>query len=107
MQQKIVENYILHEIIGSGQYGKVHRAINTKTNEVVAVKVIPIKKFQEVPKLEEFTTNEIKTLGRIVNPNVIRFIEMLKTVNNMYLVYEFCEDGTLENIIVRKQFLST
>jgi serine/threonine-protein kinase ULK/ATG1 len=106
MQQKIVENYILHEIIGSGQYGKVHRAINTKTNEIVAVKVIPLKRFAEVPKLEEFTTNEIKTLGRINNPNVIRFIEMLKTVNNMYLVYEFCEDGTLEQMVTRKHHLN-
>ena len=97
--QKIIENYVLYEVVGSGQYGKVHRAINKKTNETVAIKVIPLVKFNEVPKLEEFTTNEIKNLGRIDNPNVIKFIEMLKTANNMYLVYEFCEGGTLENIL--------
>ena len=97
--QKIIENYVLYEVVGAGQYGKVHRAINKKTNETVAIKVIPLNKFSEVPKLEEFTTNEIKILGRIDNPNVIKFIEMLKTANNMYLVYEFCEGGTLENIL--------
>ncbi len=103
---KIVENYILYESIGAGQYGKVFRAKNTKTNETVAVKTIPIDKFKEVPKLEEFTANEIKTLNRIRNPNVIRFIEMLKTANNMYLVYEYCDGGTLEDILQKKHHLS-
>ena len=102
---KIVENYVLYESIGAGQYGKVFRSKNTQTNEIVAVKTIPLQKFAQVPKLEEFTSNEIKTLARINNPNVVRFIEMLKTVNNMYLVYEFCEGGTLEDILQRKRFL--
>ena len=96
---KIVENYILQDVIGSGQYGKVHKARNMKTNEVVAVKVVRLDKFREVPKLEEFTMNEIKTLSKIDNPNIIRFIEMLKTSNNMYLVYEYCNGGTLEQYI--------
>lgn len=67
-----------------------------KTNEIVAVKVVSLEKFREVPKLEEFTMNEIKTLSKIENVNIIRFIEMLKTSNNMYLIYEFCSGGTLE-----------
>ena len=103
---KIVENYILYESIGAGQYGKVFRAKNTKTNETVAVKTVPIDKFKEVPKLEEFTANEIKTLNRIKTPNVVRFIEMLKTANNMYLVYEYCDGGTLEDLLQKKHHLS-
>lgn len=102
---KIVENYILYDPIGAGQYGKVFRAKNTKTNETVAVKTIPLQKFAQVPKLEEFTSNEIKTLARINNVNVVRFIEMLKTVNNLYQVYEFCEGGTLEDLIRKRKFL--
>ena len=100
--QKVIEDYVLYEVVGSGQYGKVHRAIHRKTNQTYAVKVIPISKFNQVPKLEEFTANEIRILSRIKNPNVIGFIEMLKTANNMYLVYEFCGDGTLEDVITRR-----
>ena len=31
---------------------------------------------------------------------------MLKTSNNMYLIYEFCNGGTLENLISKRKFLN-
>jgi serine/threonine-protein kinase ULK/ATG1 len=43
--------------------------------------------------------NEIQTLARISNPYVLKFIEMLKSSRNYYFVYEFCNGGTLENVI--------
>lgn len=30
------------------------------------------------------------------NPHIVKFIEMTKTSNNIYLVYEYCEGGTLD-----------
>lgn len=56
---KVIENYILAEVIGSGQYGKVYKAKNMKNEEVVAIKVVKLDKFREIPKLHEFTINEI------------------------------------------------
>lgn len=102
---KIIENYILQESVGSGQYGKVYRGQNMKTEGTYAIKVVKIGKFKEVPKLHEFTMNEIKTLSKIENPNVIKFIEMLQTCNNVYLVYEFCNGGTLEELVQKRKFL--
>jgi serine/threonine protein kinase len=54
---KIIESYALQDIIGEGMYGKVYKAVHLKTKEEFAVKVIPVKKFQENPKLEECTVN--------------------------------------------------
>lgn len=54
---KYIENYALYEIIGSGVYGKVYRAINNVDKKEYAVKVIPIAKFRENKKLEECTVN--------------------------------------------------
>lgn len=31
---------------------------------------------------------------------------MLRTTNNVYMVYEFCNGGTLEELIKSKKFLS-
>ncbi|CAD8061051.1 unnamed protein product [Paramecium primaurelia] len=99
MSAKVVENYSLLEVIGSGQYGKVYKAVNIKNNSLVAVKVVKIEKFKEVPKLEEFTMNEIQTLAKISNPYVVKFIEMLKSSRNYYFVYEYCNGQTLEAVI--------
>jgi serine/threonine protein kinase len=77
-----------------------------KTDGIVAIKVVKLEKFREIPKLHEFTMNEIQTLSKIDNPHVVKFLEMLKTSNNMYLIYEFCNGGTLEHLINKKKFLS-
>ena len=103
---KLIENYLLQEVVGSGSYGKVYRAKNVKTEQIVAVKVVKLDKFKEVPKLHQFTMNEINTLSCIENINVIKFLEMLRTTNNVYLVYEFCNGGTLEDMISKKKFLT-
>lgn len=44
-------------------------------------------------------------MTKLVNPNVIAFVEMLRTANNVYLIYEFCNGGTLEDVIKKKKFL--
>lgn len=77
-----------------------------KTDSIVAIKVVKLEKFREIPKLHEFTMNEIQTLSKIENPYVVKFLEMLKTSNNMYLIYEFCNGGTLEQLINKKKFLN-
>ena len=38
--------------------------------------------------------------------NVIKFKEMLRTTNNMYMVYEFCNGGDLEDYLRKKKRLT-
>lgn len=105
---KFIDNYCLNEVLGVGQYGKVYKALNIKTNQLYAVKIVKKQKFDEFDKLEEFTMNEIQTLVKIDNPNIIKFIEMLKTPNHYYFVYEYCNGGTLENLLkVKGRFLES
>ena len=42
---------------------------------------------------------EMAVLSKINHPNIIKFKEMLKTKTNFYLVYEFCDGGTLSELI--------
>ena len=46
----------------------------------------------EVLGLDPKTTKRI-VFHEINHPNIIRFIEMLRTNNNYYLVYEYCNGG--------------
>jgi serine/threonine protein kinase len=92
--------------LGSGQYGKVYKAYNSRKNNYFAVKVVKSSKFKEDPKLEEFTMNEIQALARIKNKNVIEFIEMIRTQNHYYFIYEFCNGGDLEGLLEKRGTLS-
>lgn len=42
---KIVENYILIEVIGKGEYGEVYLAKHTKSEEFFAIKMLNFAKF--------------------------------------------------------------
>jgi serine/threonine-protein kinase ULK/ATG1 len=54
---KKIENYVLDIIVGEGEFGRVYKAVNEKTNQTVAIKIIKVEKFKMSPKLEEFTIN--------------------------------------------------
>ena len=105
MTNKVIENYLLKDKLGSGQYGNVYLAEDQNTKDIVAVKVMHVQKFKVTPKLQEFTSNEIAILKKVKSPHIIRFIEMLRTVNNYYLVYEYCNGGTLGEHLTRKKKL--
>lgn len=49
---KKIENYVLDAIVGEGEFGKVYKAVNEKTGQVVAIKIIKVEKFKLSPKLE-------------------------------------------------------
>ncbi len=96
----MIENYSLQNEIGRGMYSTVFRAINIKTKQEVAIKQVKSEKFKQYPKLEEGTYNEINILTNLEGcPHIIKYFDMLKTVNNFYFVYEFCNGGTLEKLL--------
>ena len=64
-----------------------------------------IEKFKKLPKLYDFIKNEIDILSQISHPNVIKFIEILRTTNNFYLIYEYCNGGDLEHLLRKRKFL--
>ena len=103
---KILGNYILKEELGAGQFGAVYHAYDLKNNDEYAIKTINITKMTKFPQLLSLIQNEISVLSKIDNPNIIRLKEFIQTANNYYLVYEYCNGGTLEAYISKKKHLS-
>jgi len=64
-----------------------------------------IEKFKRIPKLYDFIKNEIYILSKIDHVNVIKFIEILRTSNNFYLIYEYCNGGDLERLLKKRKLL--
>ncbi len=64
----------------------------TATNETDLI-------LEKNPKLSNFVENEVKILTQIENEYVVKLYDVLRTSNNLYFVYEFCEGGTLEDLL--------
>lgn len=84
-----VGKYILEEEIAKGSFGTIFKAKNQESNEIVALKKIPIKDISD--NQFQYVNNEIHLLSQIHEPNVLTFYEALKTRNNIYFAMEYCE----------------
>ncbi len=83
--------YRLEALIGRGGMGSVYRALDTRLDRPVAVKVL-----REVADGAEvrFAT-EVKTLARFAHPNLVRLLDAGELEGRPYLVMELIEGSTL------------
>lgn len=102
----MVQDYMLMEVIGSGQYGKVWKAQHVKTRDPYAIKAISIQEISKLAKLKEFVMSEINALELMSNRNIVKYYGKLQTQNNIYLIFEFCRGGTLEDIIKKEGMIT-
>lgn len=68
------ERYTTEDLLGTGTYGQVHRALDTcNENEAVAVKIIDLKapnlKGSDPDKTTKMINNELDGLARVANPS--------------------------------------
>lgn len=89
-----LDHFELKEVVGSGAFGVVYRAIDTKLHRQVAIKV-PRFNVHDQGKLRRFLT-EARTAARLRHPNIVALYESGKTDSGtMYLVSEFVQGRTL------------
>jgi len=69
------------------------------TDEVyLAIKSIPINaKFE----ISDSILMEINLLRKLDHPNIVKFIDAKKTKDYMYLITEFCNEGTIEDLVLK------
>lgn len=91
---KQIKDYRLLKELGRGANGIVYEAVEDKSNKFVAIKAIPNDKLNN-PRLMEQFKKELKTLYRLSHKNIIKIVGVEKTINNVYLILEYCNGGTL------------
>jgi serine/threonine protein kinase len=101
--RRIVSKYELGELLGKGAYSEVFKARHLDNGNTFAVKVIGNKVLADNEKVKECINNEL-AIHNILEPgpHIVRFHELLQTKNNCYFVYEFCEGGTLHDLLRRE-----
>lgn len=98
-QVKKVRQFYLIEQIGKGSFGTVFRSKVEESAEEFAVKQIPRAKAQRDQAYLKALEEEIITLKYIKHPNIVRFVQLLITSNNYYLVTELCNQGSLKDYL--------
>jgi len=91
-----ISTYQLGDCIGKGAFGSVYRALNWETGEAVAVKQV---KISNIPKSElNFIMTEIDLLKNLNHQNIVQYKGRLKEKEYLYIILEYCENGSLHNI---------
>ncbi|EKM79117.1 hypothetical protein AGABI1DRAFT_120578 [Agaricus bisporus var. burnettii JB137-S8] len=94
---KALNDYQLGDSLGKGAFGQVYRALNWATGETVAVKEIQLS---NIPKAElGEIMSEIDLLKNLNHANIVKYKGFVKTREYLYIILEFCENGSLHNIV--------
>jgi len=95
------QRYQLLENIGIGEWGVVHKAIDTTNQHVLAMKIITLAKLGNagIPSLIQQEINVMHTMN---HPSIIKLVDSFVQFNNVCLAYEFCDSGDLNQIILQR-----
>jgi serine/threonine-protein kinase ULK/ATG1 len=85
--------------IGKGGFATVYQAVD-KLNNVYAIKCISLEKLKKYnsQNTDKFLL-ELDISMKMKHPNIVKSHEVFKTNKNWYIVCEYCDNGTLANII--------
>jgi serine/threonine protein kinase len=84
-----MQNYEKQNKLGEGTYGVVYKAMDKRTQEIVALKKIRLEQEQE--GLPATAVREISILKDLKHPNVIDLKEVINSRGNLVLVFEYME----------------
>ena len=99
-----VNDYILRDNIGEGNFGKVKLGISKLTGEEFAIKIINKEQIKIKMKNKIFKENEV--IVKFNHINVIFVYEIIEDPKDYFIVTEYCKNGELFDYIVKKEKLS-
>jgi len=101
-----MENYKKTEVLGEGTYGKVYKAQDIRTNEIVALKkTLLVNEDEGVPAT---TLREVSILRALSDcPYIVKLSDVLHTASRngkpvLYLVFEYLEHDLKHYMISKK-----
>ena len=85
------------ELIGKGAIGEVYKALDTETAQTVAIKQIDLYSIsiENISSIE----GEINLLKNLDHPNIVKYIECIKTKSHINLILEYVENGSLHQMV--------
>lgn len=97
---KSFDQYKTIKKIGSGGFSKVYLGIDTSNDKSVAIKCVSLlRKNFDISRMTSVLSLEIEIMQKMNHPNIIEYIDVVKTSNEWAIVLEYCDAGTLEDVI--------
>ena len=95
-----IDAYRILEKIGQGGMGIVYKAVHTKLEQEVAIKVLS-PEFSHDPSMRERFVKEAKIQARFSHASVVNILNYIEQEGNIYLVMEYVPGETLEHLLRR------
>ncbi|CRK91668.1 CLUMA_CG005318, isoform A [Clunio marinus] len=100
-----INNYELLNLLGSGTYSTVHKAIDKITRQIVAIKILDRKRILKGRKLSiDNLVQEIQLLKKLQHPYIVKMEDFCWDAQNIYIIMELCE-VSLSSFIKKRQRL--
>jgi serine/threonine protein kinase len=97
-----VGKYRVDGLIGRGSVGVVYKGYDGQIDRPVAIKSLRLDILSGVADrdnlLKRFST-EARSAGRCVHPNIVTVFDYVEQDDTPYIIMEFVDAGTLENVI--------
>jgi serine/threonine protein kinase len=95
-----VRDYLIVEEIGHGGMGRVYRAIHTRLNKSVALKLLPAARTQD-PNLVARFEREIRAAGHLNHPNIVGATDAGEADGVCFLAMELLQGIDLSALVRR------
>jgi WD40 repeat protein/serine/threonine protein kinase len=92
------KKYRLLECIGTGGMGSVYLCEHLRMHRLVAIKVLPAAQARDPTNLERFY-REARAVAALNHPNIVRAHDIDQDQNLHYLVMEYVDGDSLQNIV--------
>ncbi|MEZ5346235.1 MAG: protein kinase [Pyrinomonadaceae bacterium] len=102
---KIAGNYKILSELGEGGVGMVYKGVDTMLDREVAIKVMRPELASQTSVVERFRSEAI-TLAKLNHPNIATLFSLFRDGDELYMVLEFVEGETLEDMLQRRGSLS-
>ena len=105
--EKKVDHYCFNykAKLGQGSFSNVYAGFDEENGNIVAIKTINNKVLMD-DYLYKALLAEIDIMKKLNHPNLVRFYNLVNTVNNVYVVTEYCNGGDLSSLISSKNGLN-
>jgi len=90
--------YRLLEKLGEGGMGAVYKALHTKLDRTVALKVLPGGRLESQEAIARFE-REMKAVGAVDHPNIVRAMDAREVAGTRFLVMEYVEGQNLNEVV--------